>query len=47
MVRSALLVSFWATTVRVAIAPITITMRKGITVQAISTVTLSWKLAAW
>ena len=45
MVRSALLVSFIATTVRVAIAPMPMTMRNGTTVQAISTITLSWKLA--
>ena len=35
-----------ATTVRVAIAPMAMTMMKGTTVQAISTATLSWKLAA-
>ena len=46
MVRSALVVSFIATTVRVAIAPMPMTMMKGTMVQAISTATLSWKLAA-
>ena len=47
IVRSALLVSFCATTVRVAAKPMPITMMNGTMVQAISTVTLSWKLAAW
>ena len=46
IVRSALLVSFMATTVRVAMAPMAMTIRSGTTVQAISTATLSWKLAA-
>ena len=45
MVRSALLVSFIATTVRVAIAPMPMTISSGTTVQAISTDTLSWKFA--
>ena len=40
------MVSFIATTVRVANAPIRMTMMNGTTVQAISTATLSWKLAA-
>ena len=45
MVTSALLVSFIATTVLVANMPITTTMTNGTIVQAISTDTLSWKLA--
>ena len=47
MVRSAALVSFIATTTRVAGSAIRMTMMNGTTVQAISTVVLSWKLAAW
>ena len=45
MVRSAELVSFIATTVLVAGSAMAITMTSGTTVQAISTFTLSWKLA--
>jgi len=45
-VRSALLVSFIATTVFVAGSAISTTMMNGTTVQMISTVVLSWKLAA-
>ena len=45
MVRSAFEVSFMDTTVRVAGSAITITMRKGTTVQAISTAVDSWKVA--
>jgi hypothetical protein len=46
IVRSAAEVSFIATTTRVAGNAIRMTMMKGTTVQAISTVVLSWKLAA-
>ena len=45
MVTSALVVSFIATTTLVAGSAMPITIRKGTIVQAISTVTLSWKLA--
>ncbi len=46
MVRSALVVSFMATTALVAGSAIRMTMKNGTTVHAISTFTLSWKLAA-
>ena len=46
MVRSAAEVSFMATTTRVAGSAIRMTMMNGTIVQAISTVVLSWKLAA-
>jgi hypothetical protein len=46
IVRSALVVSFIATTVRVAGSAMTMMMMNGITVQTISTVVFSWKLAA-
>ena len=46
MVRSALVVSFIATTTLVAGRAMPMTIRKGTTVQAISTATDSWKLAA-
>jgi hypothetical protein len=45
MVRSALVVSFMATSTLVAGSAIRITMMNGMTVQMISTVTDSWKLA--
>ena len=45
MVRSALLVSFMATTTLVAGRAMPMMMRKGTMVQATSTVTDSWKLA--
>ena len=46
MVRSALVVSFWATSTLVAGSAMPMTMRKGMMVQITSTVTDSWKLAA-
>ena len=46
MVRSALEVSFWATSTLVAGSAIRITMMKGTMVQTTSTATDSWKLAA-
>ena len=46
IVRSAALVSFIATTVLVAGSAMPMTMTNGTIVQAISTVVLSWKLAA-
>ena len=46
MVRSALVVSFCATSTLVAGSAIRITMRKGTMVQMTSTTTDSWKLAA-
>ncbi|MNT50952.1 hypothetical protein D3C72_1878910 [compost metagenome] len=45
MVRSALVVSFWATSTLVAGRAIRITMMNGTMVQTTSTVTDSWKLA--
>ncbi len=45
MVRSELVVSFIATTARVAGSAIPITIRNGTMVQMISTVVLSWKVA--
>ncbi|MNJ79186.1 hypothetical protein D3C77_771220 [compost metagenome] len=45
MVMSAFEVSFMPTTVRVAGRAMPMTIRKGTTVQAISTVVLSWKVA--
>jgi hypothetical protein len=45
MVMSALEVSFMPTTVRVAGSAMPITIRKGTTVQAISTAVDSWKVA--
>ena len=47
IVRSAELVSFIATTTLVAGSAIPITMMNGTMVQMISTVVLSWKLAAF
>ncbi|MNV61335.1 hypothetical protein D3C71_1538380 [compost metagenome] len=47
MVRSALVVSFWATSTLVAGRAIMMTMTKGTIVQTTSTVTDSWKLAAF
>jgi hypothetical protein len=46
MVRSAFDVSFMAITVLVAGSAITMTIRNGTMVQAISTVVDSWKVAA-
>ena len=46
MVRSALVVSLEATSTLVAGRAMPMTIKKGITVQAISTAVDSWKLAA-